>query len=206
MENNFSSFTENIQKNDNLSFENTATLCSFTRDTSKGATKVDDFLKGAATLRTKGSSKVDNMHCNSLLPLGANRVEEEKKENEVYTLYSIITSKDNPYHHSAMYKQILKCYRKEEICYEVNQILKNKFLKIKNICKKELQYFRENEEENSLRRNELKNIMKSDFIPLTFEEIMRYHKNNNALFYSNELLFQYSQSFHDFFVTITYIE
>ncbi len=121
----------------------------------------------------------------------------------IYTIYSI--NPINGVENNANYKQISKCYSKNEMCYRVNKILEQKYETYRTFCKNELKYFHEAEEEDSFRRIQLKNIFNSYFVPKTFEEIMSLYKNNDLLFYSNERLYEYLDSYSNFFITESYI-
>ncbi len=121
----------------------------------------------------------------------------------IYTIYSIHPAVG--FENSASYKQISKCYSKDEMCYQVNQILKKKYEAYQDFCKNELKYFHEAEEEDSFRRTQLKNRINSNFVPKTFEEIIFLYKNNDLLFYSNERLYDYLDSYTNFFITESYI-
>ncbi len=126
-----------------------------------------------------------------------------KVKKEIYTVYFIIPSKDGQ--NNVRYKDISKSFSKEEICYKVNQILRNKYEERKVRSIRELAYYHESEDENSYRRSELKRIVENDFVPRTFEQIISFYKNNDALFYSNERLQHYYETIHDFFITVSYI-
>ncbi len=121
----------------------------------------------------------------------------------IYTIYSIIPV--NGIEYNASYKQISKCYSKDEMCYQVNKILEQKYETYRIFCKNELKYFHEGEEEDSFRRIKLKNIFNSYFVPKTFEEIHSLYKNNDLLLYSNERLYDYLDSYTNFFITESYI-
>jgi hypothetical protein len=121
----------------------------------------------------------------------------------IYTIYSITPV--NGIEYNASYKQVAKYYSKDELCYKVNYHLKKDYEEHKAFCMKELKYFHEAEEEDSLRRSELKEMIKSDFVPKSYEDIISYYKNNDLLFYSNERLYDYLQWYANFFITISYI-
>jgi hypothetical protein len=122
----------------------------------------------------------------------------------VYTLYSIVPSKDQEY--SATYKQVAKYYSESHICYKVNELIKKKYDAKKENYRYQLSYFEEGEEENSFRRTQLRRFIEGTYVPLNITRILELYKNNDALFYSNERLYDYMNDVNDFFVTMSYIE
>ncbi len=121
----------------------------------------------------------------------------------VYTFYSIIPSKDEKY--SATYKQVAKYYSEDHICYKVNELIKKKYDAKKENYRYQLSYFEEAEEENSFRRIQLRRLIESTYVPMNITQILDLYKNNDALFYSNERLYDYMNDVNNFFVTESYI-
>lgn len=121
----------------------------------------------------------------------------------VYTLYSIVPSKNEE--DSATYKQVAKYYSESHICYKINELIKKKYDANKENYRYQLSYFEEGEEENSFRRTQLKRLIESSYVPLNITQILDLYKNNDALFYSNERLYDYRNDVNDFFVTESYI-
>lgn len=136
-------------------------------------------------------------------PCTSNVIRINNTRRNVYTLYSIVPIKSTE--GSATYKQVAKYYSENEICYKINQILKKKYDAQKEVYRYQLSYFEEAEEEDSFRRTQLKELIENTYISINFKQMMSLYKNNDALFYSNERLYDYLDSFDNFFIVESYI-
>ena len=127
----------------------------------------------------------------------------------IYTVYSIVPVKNTE--NSATYKQIAKYYCENHLCFKINELRKKKYDQENEAYKYELFCIEEIEKNNTsrdtkLRKNILMDLIKNTYTSIDITQILNQYKNNNALLYSDESLYNYmNDTSNNFFVTVSYI-